>query len=355
MRVSVIMPTFEPSFSPNTALTDFYRENFDSWLEPEGDFTPVLILSDFCSNNTFKEFLRDYAASRPATVDLLDGRKTMSATQAFNIALRTRACDLAVLAASDTRVRDRKWLSLLADDFDDPSVLVSVPTVTEDGAAVLPQTQPGPIDRSSIEIEAPKCFQLVTAAFSRRLLQPFGDRLCDRFHAMGNDKSVMWQVLALDGKAKLNFRCNVIHQRFHEAGRHNWTQDDGRVERRRNEHKAAKAAAAILPMPGGWLRHSVPWRTAIVGGWRQGGPRGALRAAYVRSRYNNFSYARKMILHNAEHTSYVRENIAFASCLRRFRALDTDTRRRLVEALFMGDPGVYSSPVFHEPVQTETA
>jgi hypothetical protein len=49
-----------------------------------------------------------------------------------------------------------------------------------------------------------------------------------------------------------------------------------------------------------------------------------------------------MIVRNAAHTSYVRENLAFASKLRQFRALDRRTRLNLVEALYMGDPTIYN-------------
>ena len=343
MRVSVIVPTFEPSFSPNAALTDFYQSNFDSWLQPDGSFETTLLLSDFRSNEAFKGFLRDYAASRGGRVCFLNGQKSLSSFQAFNIALRVRPYDIAVWAASDTQVRDRQWLSFLAADFEDPSVLASVPTATEDGAAVLPQTQPGPVNRPSIEIRAPRFFQLVSAAFSSRLLEPFGHRLCDRFHAMGNDKGVMWQVLARDGKAMLNFRCNVVHQRFHDAGRHDWNQDDGRVELRRIECSAAKAVAGILPMPGGWRRHSMPWASAIGEGWRSGGLRGAARAAYIRSRYNSLSYAKKMIVDNASHTKYVRENLSFSARLAAFQALEVPRRIDVIEALLMGDSAVYES------------
>jgi hypothetical protein len=342
MRVSIIVPTFEPVYAKNLALEEFYRDNFDSWLDPEGDFDSVLIISDYRSSDPFKAFLRYYAEARGNKVHLLDGMESHGSFQAFNIGLRARAYDLAVWVASDTRARDRMWLQLSAEDFVDPLVLASIPTATEDGAAVLPQTQPKPIDCQSLPILAPRFFQLVSAVFSRQLLEPFGHRLCDRFHAMGNDKGIMWQILALDGKAMLNFRCNIVHSRFHEAGRHNWNDDEGRLVRQKNEQGAAKAAAAILPMPGGWLRHTKRWTTAISEGWRHSGPRGALREVYIRSRYNNFSYARNMIVRNAAHTSYVRENLAFASKLRQFRALDRRTRLNLVEALYMGDPTIYN-------------
>jgi hypothetical protein len=346
LRVSIVLPTFEPGFSGDPALAEFYRRNFDSWLDPLGGHDWSMVISDFRSAPAFKRVLRDYATSRGPRVVLFDGEDPLSSFQAFNVALRRRDWDVAVWAASDTRPRDRRWLSQLMADFADPEVLAVVPTVTMDGAAVLPQTQPRPIDRESEPIRPPRAFQLVTAAFHRRLLAPFGNRLADRFTAMGNDKGVMWQVIAAGGQARLNYRCNILHERFHGGGRHRWNDDPGRSDRRRVEQAAAKAVARFLPLPGGWFRHAPAWRRALAEGWRDGGWYGLARSAWIRWHYIQIRYALVMIRQNRAHMSYIAENVAFGRRLREFRALDRESRIRLVEALFMGGADVYERAHF---------
>ena len=86
-RVRIVIPTYEPQFEGGEELESFYRTNFDSYLDPDGDFDWSLVLTDFKSSLRFKSFLREYAAARPDRVVLLDGKQYLSATQAINMAM----------------------------------------------------------------------------------------------------------------------------------------------------------------------------------------------------------------------------------------------------------------------------
>ena len=218
VRVLIVIPTYEPVYVHDPELEEFYTQNFDSFLSPEGEVEATVVLSDFSSSRSFKRFLRGYVASRNGCL-LVDGEQEASNFVAFNIPLRSFEYEYAVYAASDARARDTRWLEGLLRDFDDPAVSVVAPTVTFDGLEVYEQTQPGPSDRESRVLRFPECFNLHCAVFSRRFLSHFDSMYPDIFDTSGSEYCLMYQLAAVNSVSKLNFRVNLIHQRF-QPGRY---------------------------------------------------------------------------------------------------------------------------------------
>ena len=335
MRLLVVIPTFEPSFEPNEQLEAYYRVNFDAWLRADGAIEPHVLFSDFKSSEAYREFLRRYADEYRGRVSILEGAEPLGSFQAFNVAIRSVDYDLVVWAASDTRPRDGAWVSQVMADFADPDVVAVIPTATEDGAACLPQTQQGALDRASMRVELPRFFQLVVGVFHRRMLEPFSHRLCDRLKDMGNEKGVMWQAEAVGGKVMLNHRFNVIHERYYDSGRYNWKAATHTYRRDRSAESAfSRAASAFLPAPGGWVQWQEPVLEDLRSGWREKGLRGIARVLYIRWRRNPVFYILKM--RTMPYTDFVPEKLAAGHQLKAFRALDPATRIALVEALYMG-------------------
>jgi hypothetical protein len=346
LSVAIIIPTYEPDFVSNDDLLSIYKKNFTSLLNPQGVGKWSIWISDFKSSEAFKSFLREFAEENPGRVNLMDGSVSLSSFQAVNMAIKHSDADIYIWMPSDVCVRDKNWLLPILEDFADPDVLAVIPTATIDGAAVIPQTQPGPINRPSKIIKPPKFFQMVSAAFHRNLLEPFDWQLCDRFTAQGNDKGVSWQAEALNGKIMLNFQSNLIHDRSFDAGRHQWNNDVGRIETRADESIISKKIGETLPLPGGWFRYSPSWISEMLKGWHQKKIYGLARAIWIRAHYIQILYVYKMITRNAHHVNYLKENILFKSKLKKFRKLGTPQRIELVEKLFMGDPAIYGQSKF---------
>lgn len=337
----VVIPTFEPKYTPNQNLEEYYRKNFASWLECEGDVQPFLLFSDFMSSEDYRVFLRKFAAEYPGRVGILEGDRVLSSTQAFNVAIQNHDYDIVLWAASDTRPRDRAWVTHFLNDFADPQVMAVVPTATEDGAACLPQTQSQAWDKPSYPIVLPRFFQLVVGAFRREMLEAFSHRLCDRLKDMGTEKGIMWQIEAVNGKALLSYNINIIHERYYEEGRYNWKSGDHVYRRDRSvECEYSKSVSCYLPTPGGWGRWQKPILEDLAEGWAQSKLRGVLRTAYIRWRRNNFFYIKNMM--KMPYTNFIYENLIFRQQHKAFIGLDRDTRIALVQSLYMGDQDIYS-------------
>lgn len=250
MRVLVAIPTYEPDYIYNPQLEDFYTRNFDSFLSPDGDVDLKLVISDFSSSKLFKAFLRGYVIKRISCY-LIDGEQEASVSVAFNIALRNFDYDYAVYAASDIRARDSHWLGGLLRDFEDPRVQVVTATVTTDGLEVYGQNQPGPIERESRTLHFPEIFNWHCAIHSGRFLRHFGNKFPDISDTNQNEGQLPYLLAALGYIAKVNFRVNMIHDRFHAVRHNRVSASSWRVKNRLYEadHQKFETRMIILPRP----------------------------------------------------------------------------------------------------------
>jgi hypothetical protein len=250
MRVIVVIPTYEPDYIYNPQLEDFYTQNFDSFLSPDGDVDLKLIITDFKSSKLFKYFLRRYIVGRKSCF-LIDGEQEGCFLVACNIALRSFNFDYAVYAASDVRARDRQWLGRFLKDFEDPRVHVVTATVTSDGLEVYGQNQPGPIERESRTLHFPEVFNIHCAIFSGRFLQHYDNRFPDISDTNQNEAQLPYLLAALGYLAKVNFRVNVIHDRFHAVRHNRVASSSWRVKNRLYEadHQKIETRSIILPRP----------------------------------------------------------------------------------------------------------
>jgi len=208
------MPTYEPDYLYDPSLEDFYTANFDSLQNPDGYPNAKFVISDFCSSQSFKSFLKNYVESRDRCW-LISGEDEASMNVAFNMALREFDYDYVVYAASDTSVRDRQWLEPLLRDFDDPKVQFVMPTCTFGGIDDCEQSQDGPIDKDSKIFDAPDYFNLIFGVFPKTFLQRFDNRCPDTFDTDGTEYSLGHQISALGKVWMVNFRVNIIHNQLH--------------------------------------------------------------------------------------------------------------------------------------------
>ncbi len=336
--VLVVMLTFEPEYEKNEKLEQNYRETILSWLPIDHDVDfQGMVIADFKSNDLFKSFLRGISDEFDE-IEFLDGDESLPSFVALNRVFGAYEPDIFMYVASDTRPRNPDWLAHIVSDFEsDDSVMAVIPTVTLDGAACLPQTQQAVVNMDSQAIELPRCFQMVTAAFHRKLFVPFGNRIADRFRDSGNEKGVMWQIEALSGKALLNFRCNVIHERGIEIGRYHWMDEDHWSRSLRNEEiEASRAIGSFLPCAFGWGRYQESFFQGVLSAVKKVSPRELAKFLYIYWLKSMPRHAYRQI-RNARYHDYVMENLLIKRQLKSFHQLDRSTRVNLVQALFFQD------------------
>ena len=340
-RVSIVVPTFEPEFVPNPDVEAFYRANFESFLDPEGDFEATLVLSDFRSSDAFKAFLKGLADEHAGKIAVIDGAHPLGGPQAVNAGLRALEHDLSVYAASDTRCRDRAWLSLLVRDLDDdPSVMASYATTPYESSHLVDQLQPGPIDKPSRPLTFPENAIPNVVVYAKALLGPFGDRWPDYNH-LDPLTGMAWQLLAVDGRAVVNYRCNVLHEHFFDEGRYNRTKSTHWHADRTHQNKVKRAALHFLPMPQPRLRpRTPPLLKPLIAGLREGGVKGLARAAYIRWLQGHIPYIVNLMRVQGP-LNYLFADSRLKTARDRFLDLDRDQRRRMVEALYFVDEGFY--------------
>jgi hypothetical protein len=291
-RVTVSVPTFEPNYAGNSDLEAYYAANFDSWLAPDGPFDLTLVLSDFRSSDTYKAFLRRFAAERPGQVVVIDGATTNLNSVAANLGFRLMPYDIAVWAASDTRARDPAWLQLLTEDFDDPGILSAYATSPIDASYLVDQLQPGPIDSDSRKLRFPESPIPNVVAFKKALLGPYDDRMTD-ISAYNVSEASVWQLEAVGGQAVVSFRCNVLHDHFFGGGRYFRQSDDNWMTAlRTKETQAFRTIHRFLSVPETMLNplRGRPILRPLLDGLRQGGLRGLARNAYIRSLQSQASF-----------------------------------------------------------------
>lgn len=282
---TVVIPTFEPNYRPNDALEAEYARNFDAFLQTVPGFDVTLVLTDYMSNEAFKTFLRRYTAERGSKARLLDGQYRLSSYGAANVAFADCHTDIVVWASADCRPRDANWLQQLSDDLSKPDVVAAFPTVTCDGLPGTGQTQSGPLERPSEEIEFPAFCNLVVAAFRRELLEPFDMRLCERFPDGGGEMALVYQAASIDGRIILNYRCNVIHERAYDLGRYDRTKaTHWSRSTLQSQKQEMQEVGRNLPVPLPRLKAAEPLFPTLAAGFQSTGIHGLLRAGYIRLR-----------------------------------------------------------------------
>lgn len=226
MRVSLVIPTFEPKFEisdESQTLWKFYKKNFKSWLQPKGVCDPVklrLLIVDYRSSADFRQLLRQFA-DQNAEIDLLLGDHTLSSTKALNVGLQeTVDADLCAYVASDSAAVDSNWLKLVDAEFRaNPSTSVIFTTCSVGGCEISDQVQMQAIDKpakilSAIELPVPN-----VVFFRADLMKKFGHQIGD---VLVNDLgfSLYWMAEAIDTQRALSYRVFVDHDHFVERGRH---------------------------------------------------------------------------------------------------------------------------------------
>jgi hypothetical protein len=344
LRVSVVVPTFEPDYAANPALEDYYAANFDSWLDPDGGFAAAVVLSDFASSAAFKAFLHRYAAARGAAVYLIDGGTRALSSTAANVGFRLLPYDIAVWAASDTRARDRRWLGLLTGDFADPTTMAVYAASPAGASHLVDQLQAAPLDRPPRRVAFPDCPIPNVVAYRKELLAPFDDRLSD-ISGFDISSGSAWQLAALGGHAVVSYRCNVVHDPFHGGGRYSRSAARAWTETLRpTERDMFRRINAFLSIPDGVLDPAGfrPVVRPAVDGLRAGGLRGLARALYIRARQSQLMYSRNAI-RNKGFWPYVLQRRIARRQHAAFLALPPHARRGLVRALYFSDPATYDT------------
>lgn len=221
-KTLVVVITYEPTFEREggESLLEFYRANFDSLRKTDGAGPVVFCISDFASSNDFKTFLRSYVQGTPQSY-VIDGEQETSGHMAFNTAMRLFPSEHVVYAASDIRARDPQWLSTLLADCQDPRTAMVQTTVTFDGYYF--QTQPAPLSQASRRLAFPEALNLHCVLFRKAFFEPFDGRYPDIFGGNYTEYCLLYLLGAQDAHGYLNFRVNMIHNRFHEGLRHNRT------------------------------------------------------------------------------------------------------------------------------------
>lgn len=330
MRASVVVPTFEPDYTPNRKLEEFYTANFDSWRDPAG-FDATLILSDFKSSDAFKAFLAGYAQRRGAV--FIDGKTWQYNSVAANIGFGLQPYDWAVWCASDCRARDRHWLRYLTED----AGLAAYATTNLDGSHLVDQLQPGPIDKPARRLRFPESAIPNVAAFKREMLEPFGHRMTD-ISGYDVQEGTVWQLEALGGFATVSYRCNVIHDHFFQGGRYrrqaagNWLTALRVIEAER-----FRAIHRFLSTPEGLL-DPAPFRPVPF--VLNDGLRGFARALYIRARQTQVMYSLNAIRKRGL-AGYLFQHRISRKQYERFQGLPQDIRIGLVRTLFFSDPERY--------------
>lgn len=336
-RITVITPTFEPNYTLNPALEEWYEENFRSFLRCEPDYEVTLILSDFSSNETYKSFLRRFVANIGGRAKLIEGPTRLSSYDAVNLGLAEADSELVAFVASDCRARDEKWLSYIADDFRDPEVFAVFPTVNFEGVFSAGQNQPEPIERESKEVQFPHYCDLITVVFRREYLAPFDFKIGNRFPDGGAEVALVYQAAALGKRIMLNFRCNIIHDKMLDGGRYDrtlashWTRSS--VPK---QNQLRWLVYGYLPVPAPRQAVIIPWVKPLISGYESGGIYGFFRALYIRIRQSSlYDY-----LYNARSGRFWEEILRFRRAKRRFQlfaALPESMRIALVRALYFTD------------------
>lgn len=347
LRVLLAIPTFEPSYEKSPDLESFYRENFDSYLDPEGGHQLTLVLTDFMSSAAFKDFLREYVESREGKAVLIDGRQRLGAYQAANVAYRAFEYDMAAFAESDTRARDRGWLTQLLKDFQDDQVVAAFATTPVDGSPVIGQTQPNCIDKASARIPFPRGGVPILSVFRGSFLEQFDCRFSDVFVNGGCEEGLIWQIRAVQGQAMLNYRCNVLHNRRFNDGRYDRTKAAHWSFQLRDEEREKRLAIqAWLSVPNTLLRPAFePVIRPIVAGWQQRRLRGVLVAVYVRILKTTPFFIRNEIRRRGL-WGYLSQYLTAKNQARRFDRLPERVRIGMVMALYGCAPETYQSLEF---------
>jgi hypothetical protein len=340
-HVTVVVPTFEPGYRQNDKLEDYYAANFDSWLDPHGEFDLKLVLSDFKSSDPFKEFLLRYATSREA-VHFVDGHVRTLNSIAANVGFSLFPYDIAVWAASDTRARDRAWLGQLTEAFADPGVMAAYATSPIDASHLVDQLQPGPIDKPARRLVFPESPIPNVVAFKKSLLERFGDRMTD-ISAYNVSEGSAWQLEAVGGRAVVSYRCNVLHDHFFEGGRYLRQGDDNWMNGLRpNEAARFRAIHGFLSVPEG-IRDPAGFRPVLrplAEGFRTAGLRGLARALYIRLRQTQATYSLQAIRKKG-FWPYIMQHRIARQQHEAFAHLPEQMRCDFVQSLFFADAAVY--------------
>lgn len=341
-KIIMSIPTFEPLFDGNPGVIEFYKKNFESFLNPEGNFSFEMIISDFRSSDLFKVFLRNFADSHPGQVFIIDGQANAGGPHAVNMGFRLRPYDIAVYGASDCRARDRHWLALLVEDFADPTVMASYATTPFESSHLVEQLQPGPLDRPSRRLTSFEQAIPNVVAYRRELLEPFGHRWSD-FNYLDPLSGLAWQLEAVAGVATVNFRCNVLHEHFFDEGRYNRHKSSHWHADRMEQDKLKRTVSYYLPVPISMLnpRWSTPPIFApLLEGWREQRWRGLARAAYIRFRRTQVMYV-WLQMKIWGFWGYLDAPWRLKRRLHAFRRLDQPRRCALVRGLYFEEEGFY--------------
>lgn len=345
-KIIVAMPTFEPNYVFDADLEDYYQKNFDSFLDPVGPYDAILGLTDFRSSDAYRSFLRRYAEQRPGRVILFLGHKRTGSLQAVNIVYRNYTeGDFVVYAQSDTRARDRHWLELLAADFqEDPEVVAVFSSNPIDACSKSDQVQPEPLDRPSRTVSYPTMPVPNVAAFHRKMLVPFGNRLADIFVNKGTEEGILWQIMAT-GRITMSYRCNMLHLPFRESGRYDRTTDKHwSMSAVDAEGRMQVLLSDLLPVPQPLLRSRgpaelTPWEM-VLEGLRGGTLRSVARALYINWRRSQVIYIWRQIKLRGL-LGYLGQKRLARRRLEMFNNLPLFSRLRLIEALYFADPVTY--------------
>jgi hypothetical protein len=340
-RVTVVVPTFEPKYQQNDKLEDYYAANFDSWLDPQGEFDLKLVLSDFKSSDPFKAFLLRYATSREA-VHFVDGHVRTLNSIAANVGFGLFPYDVAVWAASDTRARDRRWLERLIEAFADPTIMAAYATSPVDASHLVDQLQPAPIDKPARPVAFPDCPIPNVVAFKKSLLGRFGDRMTD-ISAYNVSEGSAWQLEAVGGRAVVSYRCNVLHDHFFEGGRYLRQGDDNWMNGLRPKEAARfRAIHGFLSVPEGILDPAGlrPVLRPLAEGFRTAGLRGLARSLYIRLRQTQATYSLQAI-RSKGFWPYILQHRIARQQHEAFADLPEQMRCDFVQSLFFADAAVY--------------
>ena len=283
-----------------------------------------------------------FAVKHPGRAVLIDGETTTLNSIAANLGFRLLPYGIAVWAASDTRARDGTWLARLTEDFADPTIMSAYATSPVDASHLVDQLQPAPIDRPSRKLEFPESPIPNVVAFKKALLEPFDDRMTD-ISAYNVSEGSVWQLEAVDGRAVVSYRCNVLHNHFFNGGRYVRQGDDNWMNQRRAlETVTFRNVHRILSVPTPKL-NPVRWRpvlSPLCEGFRESGLRGAARNAYIRIRQSQFSYIYKSVRNQGLYEYLFQTRISRRQRAA-FRNLEVYARCGMVRSLFFLDTKTY--------------
>jgi hypothetical protein len=141
----------------------------------------------------------------------------------------------------------------------------------------------------------------------------------------------------------VNYRCNIIHEQFHDGGRHsrsdqgNWT-----VAARKDEDDLFENVRVFLGLPFSFLRPGgfKPVFRPLLNGIQNGGFRGFLRAGYIRLLQSNLTYIPRRIKMDGLFNCLFNKTL-FRNQYKAYSALPKEMRYSLVQSLFFSPESIY--------------